>query len=63
MAGWVAGWEELEIRLSSGQLELELGLSLAKYCILKILTISSKVEPFSISLEHPVVNLTLSPAP
>ena len=32
MAGWLGGWEEFEIRLSSGKrkLELGLGLSLAK---------------------------------
>ena len=32
VGGWVGGWSELELRLSSGQqkLELGLGLSLAK---------------------------------
>ena len=29
LGGWVAGWEELEIRLSSGQRKLELGLGLS----------------------------------
>ena len=38
MGGWVGGWSELELRLSSGQLELGLGLSLAKIDIFKIYT-------------------------
>jgi hypothetical protein len=30
VGGWLGGWGEIEIKANSAQLELELGLSLAK---------------------------------
>ena len=37
MGGWVGGWSELELRLSSGQQKLELGRGLSLAIILEVL--------------------------
>jgi hypothetical protein len=33
VGGWLVGWDEIEITANSAQLELELGLSMAKHFI------------------------------